>query len=436
MAIYAVSEEGAAQIENIGNRLSKAVAGIDAKSQKLKNKISALSNDGRLGIYSDEIEQLIKSNCDVVKLIDEDISKISTQAKTLAETIRNIMILGGCVGLTCYAGVKGGVASTKSEVINPNIAGNNTAKPEILTPNDESNIKPKVTTSNNGSVNSEKVNLSRGNDNSVKPKVTTSSNGSVNSEQMNPIDNDKKQEDLENYLKPQKGAQPRSLEKTQLGYNETEDGCYVYDSPEETNKYLIQKQGKAYPEKYRGTCALCSSANILRQAGVEISEKDVIDYASNTRTEILWGKVSIKTPIISARYKNPSLNGGASNNEVKKILDHFGIKSKTVTIPDIIADKNIAKEERMNTIADYISEGKGVILNVNSDALWYNKPNNGWFRYLGDHDVTVTSVKKDTAGKILGFYINDTGMGGMKYYSAEKINESFTGSMIVTQIIR
>lgn len=75
-------------------------------------------------------------------------------------------------------------------------------------------------------------------------------------------------------MKPQ-GKYPRDLPVSAYGYHQTANGQQVYDSPEEMSGYLYRSQGSA-DSRFKGTCGLCSCANILRLAGAEYSEKEMI----------------------------------------------------------------------------------------------------------------------------------------------------------------
>ena len=65
-------------------------------------------------------------------------------------------------------------------------------------------------------------------------------------------------------MKPQ-GKYPRDLPVSAYGYHQTANGQQVYDSPEEMSGYLYRSQGSA-DSRFKGTCGLCSCANILRLA--------------------------------------------------------------------------------------------------------------------------------------------------------------------------
>lgn len=224
---------------------------------------------------------------------------------------------------------------------------------------------------------------------------------------------------------PLTNKNPRDLVTTMQTFHTETDGTSVYNSPIETGSYLCPKQGNAR-KGFRGTCGLCSCANILRLAGVNISEGDVIDYASRTDSPREDGK------LCEVGHFFPGSNGGTTAVDRKEILEHFGVSSGVFEIPTN-ADGE-ATDESIRQIADYVSAGRGVIISVHAYALW-----DGIADSINDaHAITVTSVKKDADGRVLGFYVNDTGKGGTYYYSSEQIRNALTGApMNVTyQIIR
>lgn len=218
---------------------------------------------------------------------------------------------------------------------------------------------------------------------------------------------------------------PRDLPVTQQEFKKDLDGNDIYNSPLETADSLCPKQGKAR-FGFGGTCGLCSVANLLRLAGVDISEGDIIDFASKTNAP------NSSSKLCETGHLLPGQNGGTSADDRKEILSHFGIESGVF---DIETDKNgNPTRSNIENIAKYVSEGRGVIISIHAYSLWRDDP-----RPVNDyHAITVTSVKRSPSGEILGFYVHDTGIGGTHYYSASKIQESLSGApMNVTyQILR
>ena len=209
---------------------------------------------------------------------------------------------------------------------------------------------------------------------------------------------------------------PRDLVDTQFGMIKDSDGNLVYDSPNETDQYLYKEQGSADPA-FQGTCGLCSCANILRLAGVNATEAQMITYASTTNNpNTLFQK------LCTTEYLDPGMNGGTSPQSRQQILQNFGIDSGV--FPLSREKDGSLSDSILATISDNVSAGHGVILSVHSDILRYDTPV-GIDDY---HAVAVTSVKKNSNGEILGFYICDSANGGTSYYSADKVKQALTGS--------
>lgn len=209
---------------------------------------------------------------------------------------------------------------------------------------------------------------------------------------------------------------PRDLVGTQFGMVKDSDSNLVYDSPNETDQFLYKNQGSAYPA-FQGTCGLCSCANILRLAGVNATEAQMIDYASTTNNpNTLFQK------LCATGFADPGMNGGTSPKSRQCILQNFGIDSGI--FPLSREKDGSLSDSNLTTISDNVSAGRGVILSVHADILWHDAPV-GIDDY---HAVTVTSVKKDVSGNILGFFICDSANNGTSYYSADKVKRALTGS--------
>ena len=202
-------------------------------------------------------------------------------------------------------------------------------------------------------------------------------------------------------------CQLRSLPQTQQEWYPDSDGIHhIYNTPAETGKLLDAAQGKN--PNHRGTCGIVSCVNILRLAGrIETTELEVLSHAIDHH---LCGN----RPIAEQ-------SGGTTLKQRQKILRAFGLE--TEQIPPSI-DK----------IAECVSAGKGVIISVYANRLWKLSCSSNL-----PHAVVVTSVIKDTSGKVKGFYICDSGHMTNDYahrYTAEEIAQSLTGrDMNVTKSI-
>ena len=221
---------------------------------------------------------------------------------------------------------------------------------------------------------------------------------------------------------------PRALSSSQFGLTQISDGNLIYDSPEETDQYLHKKQGSAYPN-FQGTCGLCSCANILRLAGVNATEAQMITYAAATENPFAH-PFAVANKLCATGFPNSGINGGTSPRTRQLILKHFGVNS---FLENILLEKDGSlSSKNLAVISDYVCSGRGVILSVHAKVLWHNVA-------VGDNDfhaVTVTSVKKDASGNILGFYICDSANNGTTYYQSSHLLRALTGSpMNVTQCV-
>lgn len=219
--------------------------------------------------------------------------------------------------------------------------------------------------------------------------------------------------------------EPRSLSRTAENWTKGSGNTLTYNTPIETGKKLDIRQGKV--ENFEGTCGLVSCVNVLRMAGVPISEADVVKYASTTYEENANAFVASPTrKTLCVTNSVSSSNGGTSTSSRKKILEHFGIPSRTAP-------------QSIETIAEAVSSGHGVIASVHAETLYFKR------RPIHPdlHAITITSVQKDNTGKILGFYVCDSnayalGGTGATYYTAEELEEALSEREcnITTTIIR
>lgn len=219
--------------------------------------------------------------------------------------------------------------------------------------------------------------------------------------------------------------EPRSLTHTAEVWTRGAGNTLTYNTPIETGKKLDYRQGKV--ENFQGTCGLVSCVNVLRMAGVPATEADVVKYASTTFEENTNSFVaSLRRKTLCTTNAVPSMNGGTSAASRKKILEHFGIPSRTAP-------------QSIETIAQAVASGHGVIASVHAETLYFKR------RPIHNdlHAITITSVQRDTTGKILGFYVCDSnayalGGTGATYYTAEEIEEALSEREcnITTTIIR
>lgn len=203
------------------------------------------------------------------------------------------------------------------------------------------------------------------------------------------------------------------LNSTNQIWTTSADGSMVFNTPVETGGKLDSCQGKV--NGFLGTCGLVSCVNILRLAGYPATESEVVGYASTTSAGFGRGKLCTTNSFSEE-------NGGTSAKTRQQILQHFGIKSEL-------------REASVENIAGAVSDGRGVIISVYAGMLY-----NGWSDHRDLHAITVTSVKKDRYGNVLGFYVCDSGTGGVdnsRFYTTFQVENALSGRpMNITSIIR
>lgn len=206
----------------------------------------------------------------------------------------------------------------------------------------------------------------------------------------------------------------RSLVHTEQLWHHSKDGqSVIYNTPFSTGKTLDAMQGKL--TEYQGTCGIVSCVNILRLAGRTMTtEEELVQYASGTAN----GNGTLCTS-----GKTPLRNGGTTPQNRKDILAAFGIESEL-------------HPPSVDSIAQYVEDGRGVIISVDAGKLW-GIPR--FYRCL--HAVTVTSVQRNKTGALEGFYLCDSGTTGKdfaRFYSAVHLEQALSArSMnVTTSIIR
>jgi hypothetical protein len=161
---------------------------------------------------------------------------------------------------------------------------------------------------------------------------------------------------------------------------------------------------------FEGTCGLCSCENVLRSFGLEVTETDMVFFAT------VRGLCTCEDP-------DPRMNGGTTPADRADILTRLGVPA-SASYGGSIED-----------LAGNIEQGKGVIIAVNAGVLWNDA--NADSGNVSNHAITVTGVARDPAtGDIQGFFINDSGTGEAgKFVDASLMREAWEkvgGSQVVT----
>lgn len=205
------------------------------------------------------------------------------------------------------------------------------------------------------------------------------------------------------------------LQTTKQAWHSVGD-CIVFNTPETTGQKLNSDQGQADPN-FKGTCGLCSCQNVLTLAGLNVSEKQLIDYAVSHRDPY-----KINGEALCSHSGHPDENGGTDAIDRKIILSAFGVPSRL-------------ESATIHNVVRFVEEGKGVIASVHAGILW-----NCYFGTDDDyHAVTVTSIERNKTGDVTAVYICDSGRQGQEYskkYDIDTFKKALTGnSLNVTSVI-
>ncbi len=165
---------------------------------------------------------------------------------------------------------------------------------------------------------------------------------------------------------------------------------------------------------FKGTCGLCSTTDVLNQFRVEVTENDVVHYARDHG-------------LCSVDGHDASMKGGTYDWQQAQLLTDYGVPAHNES------------GDNLYDLADYISEGRGVIIEVNAGVLW-NDPNYfGWGQ--ANHAIVVTGSALDPAtGDVVGYYINDSGAGQAgRFIDAATMNEMWVqtgGGCVITDVVK
>jgi hypothetical protein len=144
-------------------------------------------------------------------------------------------------------------------------------------------------------------------------------------------------------------------------------------------------------------CALMAVADVVGQINhVLVSERQIIDVAKNTPSEVHPGSIYIKP----ADVDDPNSGNGTDARDVVVLLDHFGVHG-------VITDEDIAAQPGglptgLAPLMAYLDSGQKVIARVNAETIWNLEGD----RTQSDHAVVVTGIDS-TKGVV---HLNDSGV--------------------------
>lgn len=184
----------------------------------------------------------------------------------------------------------------------------------------------------------------------------------------------------------------------------------VFNTPEETGKVLDSCQGKL--DGFWGTCGCMSCVNILKLAGIDISEEELVTYAathSNMSGESLC----------TYGHADYAANGGTTSLDRKNILEAYGVKSELVPAS-------------IDNIFRAVGQGKGVIASVHADYLYEGK-----ISADDRHAIIITSVKYKN-GKPYSIITCDSNNRPCEEYYVSTFQTALTDNPlnVTTRIIR
>lgn len=219
------------------------------------------------------------------------------------------------------------------------------------------------------------------------------------------------------------------------------EDCFVYGYPDKwsfdfnqgNSGYLYKYEGKDYAVTQN--CGIVSCLNILYMAGIfkdKVVDQMSINYTDENEYEII--KKVFENELCDT---DPNSNKFCSTTRqnLLEILNLYNISSNYYLVSGA------------DTIANWIKEGRGLILNINSARLSnLEKINDLVFSSSNiavNHSITVTGVVYNKENNIIGFYICDSGQYDKdfqsKFLSVDEFNWIRSvggGSVIVTEPIK
>ncbi len=187
-----------------------------------------------------------------------------------------------------------------------------------------------------------------------------------------------------------KTPEAESLENNITPVPELGESCEVYGDPYELGERLDDEQGDN-PYGAGGDCGLVSIANLLTTAGIDMGEDDVVGYA-------IKNNFCTYSPFIPYDQR-----GGTNCYDRVNLLQSLGVGAS-------VCFSNEAGGS-IESVAEYIEDGRGVILGLNAGVIW-DDPS-----AVGDggsnHCVFATGTVRDPeSGKLLGITVCDSGRVG------------------------
>lgn len=161
--------------------------------------------------------------------------------------------------------------------------------------------------------------------------------------------------------------------------------------------------GDVFPGKQSyNNCGVQAARQVVEQAKGKLN-----------KTEQQFLDDAIASCNVTADPSNPTLSGGTNSLKRQCIMQQYGVPSSI-------------KDATMSEVEAALRDGKGVIITADAKELWAMQ---GISNPPGLHAVLITNGIYDSAGKLTGVDINDTGIGQRYALSTQELNDAMnTGS--------
>lgn len=162
----------------------------------------------------------------------------------------------------------------------------------------------------------------------------------------------------------------------------------VTGNPFELGENLDDCQGDN-KRNYGGDCGVVTLTNILRMAGLDVTEDDVLNKGCKMHlVDQPW-------------FASPENKGGTSVYGREKLLEAYGIDCS------VTDDKNGTGS--LDSLAKYVENGHGVNISTNAGYEWneLSAVENGY----SNHSIAVTGTARNPeTGELKGLYVCDSGL--------------------------
>ncbi len=153
-------------------------------------------------------------------------------------------------------------------------------------------------------------------------------------------------------------------------------------------------------DQFADDCGIVSITNLLVRTGMDTTEEEQFEIATTHGYSGLTGATTIYQQMGLLEYHGIS-------------SDYYSFKAEDGEIPHL--------DPELNQVAQHIVDGKGIVISLDSDVLWYGEAFD-----ISDHAILVTGCAFNAQTNLLeGFFIADSGRGyesdSARYLTAEEL---------------